>query len=80
MEPRDVDFFMYQTADMSKAIAFYGEVLGLEPIGEVEREGQLIWAEFEVGGACIGVHPPDMGPQPAPSGCPSTTWMRRSPN
>ena len=66
MEARGVDFFAYQTADMPKAIAFYRDVLGLAPIGEFEHEGQLMWAEFEVGGVCIAVHPPEMGP---PVGC-----------
>ncbi len=62
MEARGVDFFAYQTGDMSKAVAFYRDLLGLEPIGQFEDEGRLIWAEFEVGGVCIALHPPEMGP------------------
>ena len=62
MNPRGVDFFTYQTADMEKAMAFYRDVLGLRPLGEFRHEGVLSWAEFEAGDACIALHRAEMGP------------------
>ena len=62
MKARGIDFFAYSASDVRKSIGFYRDVLGLEPIGELEQDGKLIWAEFEVGGACIALHSPEYGP------------------
>jgi predicted enzyme related to lactoylglutathione lyase len=62
MKPKAVDFFAFNATDIRKSIEFYRDTLGMKLLDEVEHEGKLIWAEFEVGATTIALHTPDYGP------------------
>ncbi len=53
MKIRGTDFVMYQVADLSRAAAFYREVLGL-PQEIYSEEGQ--WAEFNCGNVTLSLN------------------------
>lgn len=46
---KGVDFIMYNVSDLNKSIAFYRDILGLEPFGEPGES----WAEFQVGNVTL---------------------------
>ena len=48
----ELDHVYYWTADMDRAVAFYGDVLGLRP---VRRDGEN-WAVFDAGGRMFALH------------------------
>lgn len=51
MSVRNIGFTMYPVTDMSRAVAFYRDGLGLSP-GEMQSD---FWVEFEVAGGTFGV-------------------------
>ncbi|MEO7040572.1 MAG: VOC family protein [Candidatus Elarobacter sp.] len=51
MSVRTIAFTMYPVTDMTRALAFYRDALGLSP-GELNSEA---WVEFEVAGGTFGV-------------------------
>lgn len=48
---KDVAFFAYSVSDLPAAIAFYRDVVGLQP-GEMSNDH---WAEFDVGATTFGI-------------------------
>lgn len=51
MSVRTIAFTMYPVSDMTRALAFYRDGLGLPP-GELQSD---MWVEFEVAGGTFGV-------------------------
>jgi catechol 2,3-dioxygenase-like lactoylglutathione lyase family enzyme len=49
---RGIDHVYYWTRDMDRAVAFYGEVLGLPVIRRTGHE----WAEFQAGPITLALH------------------------
>jgi catechol 2,3-dioxygenase-like lactoylglutathione lyase family enzyme len=56
-----IDHVYYWTRDMDRAVAFYGEVLGLQ----LRRRSGGEWAEFEAGPARLALHGTDEAELPA---------------
>ena len=52
MSERTLDHVWFWTRDMERAIAFYGEVVGLE----LRRRDGDDWAEFDAGPVRLGLH------------------------
>jgi predicted enzyme related to lactoylglutathione lyase len=52
MQPRAVDFVFYNVSSMSKALPFYRDTLGLQPLGET---GSDSWQEFDLGNVILGI-------------------------
>lgn len=48
---KDIAFFAYSVRDVSKATAFYRDVVGLEPGGPLNDH----WVEFNVGPTAFGI-------------------------
>jgi len=61
---RGLDHVYYWVTDMDRSIRFYGDALGL-PL--LRRDGDE-WAEFDAGGARLGLHGRGSGPGPGPGG------------
>ena len=55
MNSRGIDFVVYQTKDIDRAIQFYRDTLGLEMHGYYE---EVKWAEFNAGNATFAVNDP----------------------
>jgi predicted enzyme related to lactoylglutathione lyase len=64
MTLRRLDHVYYWTADMSRAVAFYRDVLGL-PLAR--RDGDD-WAEFDAGGSRFALHGASEGHPVRPGG------------
>lgn len=56
-----IDHVYYWTGDMDRAVAFYGEVLGLAVLHRAGNE----WAEFEGGSVRLALHGTEEGSLPA---------------
>ena len=67
-----VDFVSVPTADLTRAMAFYGDVLGLPRLSKWQRSGEEpIAAEYETGTVTLAVIQSDrLGIQFAPVGVP----------
>ena len=60
MQVEQVDFVSVPTRDYARAIAWYRDVLGLEPNPLASDE----WPEFETSNVTLGVHTPDQTGDP----------------
>ncbi len=52
---RGIDFVAIPVADMTRAAAFYREILGLRQSSEFNGD----WVEFDAGGVCLGLVRPE---------------------
>ena len=51
MKPTEVAFIMYPVTDLPRSIAFYQDVLGLQPNGHAPAR----WVEFDIAGVTFGL-------------------------
>ncbi len=64
MSGRLIDHVWFWVADLERAVAFYRDVLGMKLLFRTGDE----WAEFEGGGAKLGLHGPGSGRRRSPGG------------
>jgi predicted enzyme related to lactoylglutathione lyase len=66
---KGVSTVMCQVSDMSRAAAFYRDVLGLTP-----GVASPYWSDFTAGSVKVGLHPPFQGSE-APYSIPGKGWI-----
>ena len=52
---KEIAFVFHPVADVSRARAFYGTLLGLKTIVELELQPGLWWIEYNVAGVALGI-------------------------
>jgi predicted enzyme related to lactoylglutathione lyase len=67
-----LDLVFYWVSDMDRAVAFYADVLGLDPS---RRDGGS-WAQFDVGGRRFALHGVAEGQPVAPGGATAVFEVR----
>jgi predicted enzyme related to lactoylglutathione lyase len=52
---KEIAFILHPVADIERARAFYGKLLGLKPGVEMEFAPGMWWIEYDVGGVALAV-------------------------